>query len=541
LTPTIPGRGFGAREGFPRAAGIVAGRLALALLPVVIFGVYSRHPRLSVVSFVALVPWVLLYTDDRHPRVSSLYYIVGAWASWQALYYYTFDYGWYAPALMSVVMSALWWPFAPVLRFLHRRWGLPRTLVVPLVWVTLEWLRVELLPGHVALYLLGYSRAPMLPVVQIADLTGVYGVSFLIAAVSGLVGDAAFALRDARGSAGAVLRNRRVLVGAAAVFAAFVGSWTYGYLRIDRMKIEEGPRLAVVQPDVPHGLRTVRSVFLVQALMTLEQIPAGSADMIIWPENAVMTDLRQYGTYLDDLGWLAREKGASLLVGAIDLAEENPGRTHNSAFLVDRDGRIIGDYDKIALLPWSEYVPFDALMQRVAPAVSHRYRSLIRLSWGFLPTGHPGGGVRLLTLSEGSPPFGVTICGENSYPPLPTEAARLGARFLVNITSEGLASAPLQEQMLRICLFRAVENRIAYVRVANNGISCFIDPAGRLESVLVGENGRKIADTGVLIDRVPMSSGAPTVYSRSSDAFAKSCAVVTILLLIRAALRRRRS
>jgi predicted Zn-dependent protease len=136
-----------------------------------------------------------------------------------------------------------------------------------------------------------------------------------------------------------------------------------------------------------------------------------------------------------------------------------------------------------------------------------------------------------LPTDEGTTGFAPLICVENAYPPLPAEAGLAGARFLVNLTSEGEVGGPVQEQLLRICILRAVENRLAYVRAGNTGISGFIDPLGRMQSVLVGENGGTIFVHGVLIDTVRLAEGGATPYARSRDAFAKGCVLVTLVLL----------
>lgn len=151
-----------------------------------------------------------------------------------------------------------------------------------------------------------------------------------------------------------------------------------------------------------------------------------------------------------------------------------------------------------------------------------------------MPSGVPGEGMGLLHLEwRGLDlPFAALICVENTFPPLPAAAGRAGARFFVNITSEGEVGGPMQEQLLRLCIFRAVENRISYVRVGNTGISCFIDPAGRLQSLLVGERGATISDEGVLLDHVALSDGGPTLYARSGDAFVKICVGGAVLLLL---------
>jgi apolipoprotein N-acyltransferase len=457
--------------------------MALALLPALILGIYVRYPALARLPYLALLPWVVLYTDDRRPRVSVGHYFLGALATWIALYPGCYGYGWIAPVFLGLICVVPWLPFAPILRRVHRSFGLPRVWTVPLIWVAIEWLRAEVTVGHFDLYRLGYSQARFTNLAQISEVVGVYGVS-------------------------------------------------YGALRLRGLEVVDGPRLAVVQPNVLHTIRNLRGVHLTQMLMTDEKVPAGAVDLIVWPENAIMDDIRRGGPYLEDLRWLAAQKDAALLVGALGLPEEHPGRTTNTAYLLTRDGTIAGSYAKTYLFAWSEYVPQDDLLLRLSPAVHRAHRILTRKSWGFLPTGVAGEGMVLLDLptEDGDIPFSVLICVENSYPPFPAEAGRAGARFLVNITSEGDVGGPVQEQLLRICIFRAVENRVGYVRAGNTGISGFIDPAGRVQSVLLGERGRTTFDSGVLIDRVRVASGEPTLYSRSGDAFAKACVIATLLI-----------
>lgn len=515
---------------------------AVALLPALALGVYVRHPGMAWLSFIALVPWVVLYSDDRRPRISSLYYFVGALATWILLYPGCYGYGWFAPLFLGVVCVVWWMPFAPMLRHVHHRFGLPRAWTVPVMWVAVEWLRLEFTVGHFDLYALGYSQARFVNMIQISDLTGVYGVSFLVAAVNGMFGDLAFALRDRGGSGDRAVSRSRLVLSVGSVIAMFFATYAYGIHRVSNLDVEDGPALAVIQPNVRHTIRNFRGVHLTQVLMTLEEVPRGAADLIVWPENAIMSPIREGGPYLDDVRWLADRKDAALLVGALGLREEHPGRTTNSAFLVTRDGEIAGEYAKTVLFGWTEYVPLDDALGRVSPRLQRAHRAMARMSWGFLPTGLPGEGAVALRLPtpDGAMAFGSMICVENAYPPLAAQTRLEGVRFLVNITSEGDVGGPVQEQLLRISMFRAVENRVGYVRVGNTGISAFIDPAGRLDGLVVGERGATISVSGVRIDRVRVVDAEPPFYPRSGDAFAKACAVLAVGLWGIGWVRRRR-
>ena len=518
-------------------------RGALALLTPILLGLYAWTPSLILLPYVALVPWVLLYADDREPPASPLWFVVAAWIGWMLQYPSTANFGAFVPPAMALVMFVPWLPFPFLLRGIHRGLGWPRTLSVPITWVAVEWCRSTFTLAHFDLYALGYSQARVTPLVQLADVTGVYGVSFLVASVNGLVADAWVAWRD-RGAAGIEPATRRRLVRCSLALAGLlVASLAYGAFRLAGARDDEGPRVAVVQPNVEHSERNAVGVHLAQVIFTDERVPAGETDLIVWPENAILDNLRRPGMYVPDLARLGREKDALLLVGGMGKPAEAPGRTTNSAFLVDAMGGIRGEARKQVLFPWSEMVPADAWLKNALPAVWRFQRMLVRKGWGFVPTGWAGTETVLLNLPwrGAALPFAALICVENAYPPGPAEAARMGARFLVNITSERAVGGPIQEQLLRVSMLRAVENRIAYVRCGNSGISGFIDPEGRVRHVLRGERGGTIFDRGVLIDRVLLGSPGVTVYARSRDAFALACVAVSVLALATALVRRRGS
>jgi apolipoprotein N-acyltransferase len=454
----------------------------------------------------------------------------------------TLNFGWFVPPAMAAAMFAPWLAFPFLMKTIHRRFRWPRTLTVPLVWVSLEWLRSTFTLAHFDLYALGYSQARVTPLVQGADVAGVYGISFLVAAVNGWVADAWVARRDARSGAGVPRSRSQLARYASAVAVVFLIALGYGAFRLGNARDEVGPKLALVQPNVVHNERNAIGVHLAEVIFTDEHVPAGQADLIVWPENAVLDNLRRPGMYLPDLARLAREKRAPMLVGSMGKSADAPGRTTNSAFLVDGSGAILGESRKRILFPWSEMVPADAFLRRVLPPVWRFQRALVRAGWGFVPTGKAGDRTEILSLpwNGGSLPFAVLICVENATPSLPAEAARRGARFLVNITSEREIGGPIQEQLLRVSMLRAVENRLAYVRCGNSGISAFIDPEGRLRSVLRGERGGTIFDRGVLIDQVLLGPPGATLYARSHDAFALSCLLATLGLFVVAIAGKRR-
>jgi len=370
-------------------------------------------------------------------------------------------------------------------------------------------------------------------------MTGVYGVSFLVAAVNGLLADAWFVWREAGFRVRPVLREPRIRIGAGVIALAFVVVFAYGFARLAGASNRDGPRLAVVQPNAVHTPQNFLGTSLTELYQTDESVEADSADLIVWPENAILDDFDRKGAYRDDLAWLTARKHAWMLVGAQGRADRLPGRTTNSAFLIDDTGTLRGRYDKQILFPWSEYVPLDPVLGAIAPPVQQAYRALIRKAWGSLSTGTRGTRMTLFELPWNGAviPFATLICVENTYPPLVAEAGRRGARFFVNITSEGEVGGVIQEQLLRVSILRAIENHIAYVRCGNSGISGFIDPQGRVRRILRNARGGTISTAGELTARVVLSEGSTTVYAASHDGFALLCVAAALFLLARSLLR----
>ena len=519
----------------------IAGRIGLAGASGALCALYAVHPQLAFLPRFCLVPWAILYSDPRERRVSALYYAVSQWLAWIVFYAASFRYGWYAPPLMGLLA---YWPFL-VFPFLFRpmqRLGLPRVLTLPLAWVAVEWIRARLTLGHFDLFLLGYSQARFVRLVQIADITGVYGVSFLVAAFNGLVADAYFVLRDGGWGWRSLFENRTLVRSTVAFMGAAILVLAYGTWRVATLPREAGPRLAVIQPNLAHTRSNYLGVTLSELAQTDFAVGEGKADLIVWPENAILDDFTRKDAYLPLLGALAQKKRAWLLVGAEGYPPTRPDRTTNSAFLVDDTGTVRGRYDKQVLFTWSEEIPFEGTLGRIAPSLQTLHRTLARKAWGHVPTGVPGDGMTLFDLPwrGATLPFAVVICVENSYPPLVSAAGTMGARFLVNITSEGEVSGPVQEQLLRICILRAVESHLAYVRCGNAGISGFIEPDGRIRSILTNSRGGTIGIPGSLTDTVVLSGGGPTIYARSHDAFAVICVAVAAGLALAGLVRGRR-
>jgi len=254
--------------------------------------------------------------------------------------------------------------------------------------------------------------------------------------------------------------------------------------------------------------------------------------LIIWPESATPRSISTDAKLQSQVRDLARSTGAYLLLGSTQLQKfkvQNPqsARYLNSAFLISPEpGEMKNQrYDKIRLFPFGEYLPYkDTIPWRLINVAEF---------------GNYVAGKEYTVFTTPFSRFGVTICWENIFPDLVRAFVRHGAQFMVNVTNEawfGPVTAP--HQFVSMSVFRAVENRVYMVRCGNTGISCCIDPYGRVISRVTGADGGDIFVQGFMNESVvPLDSR--TVYNRYGDWFAWLCILVSMVFLIVGAFRKR--
>ncbi|MCX5883189.1 MAG: apolipoprotein N-acyltransferase, partial [Deltaproteobacteria bacterium] len=192
----------------------------------------------------------------------------------------------------------------------------------------------------------------------------------------------------------------------------------------------------------------------------------------------------------------------------------------NSAFLIDPNGNVAGKYDKVHLVPFGEYVPFQEWFPFIGKIVEEV---------GDFKSGRKG-----QTLIWGEFPLGIQICYEMIFPDLSREMARNQAAFLINMTNDawyGKTSAPYQH--FSMAVFRAVENRRSLIRSANTGISGFIDPAGRIIA------STPLYEEAVITRSLPVLT-TESFYTRYGDVFALTCMAISILLFFLCAITQNR-
>lgn len=366
------------------------------------------------------------------------------------------------------------------------RWSIGWALgLAPFFWVAAEWLRGHVLGGF-PWGTLGYSQYLHLHVIQIAELTGVHGVSFVLVAVNAAL-------------AGCLLLTwRRAVAGVAAAGVLVAATLLFGDARLRETTDRPTARVTLMQPSIEQPLKyeprhAVEMLAIYFALM--RQASAQRPELVVWPETASPTVLREDPRLVASLMAVAADLKAPLIIGSLDV-EGNPPRYRNSAFVLTDQG-IVGRYDKIHLVPFGEFVPLSGVIGFVR-------------GWAeFISELEPG--TRSVVFPGPPAPYGVVICYEGIFPDLVRDFVRGGARLMVNMTNDawfGRTSGP--EQHLSMYAFRAIEHRLSVVRAANTGVSAFIAPTGQIVRRM------SLYERGVLTDTVPLRVGR-TLFTRLGD------------------------
>lgn len=389
---------------------------------------------------------------------------------------------------------------------------------LPAAWTVIEFARAHLLTGF-GWVLLGHSQAFTLPVIQIADTTGVYGISFLIALVNAAI---YLSIKNLRA------RKTDISVMTIALFLVFL-ALAYGIIRMKNVFTGEKVAVAVVQGNIPQE-RKWDSAFREEIVRTYEDLTMQAAaerpDLIVWPETSVPGFLESEPDLLRRVTDLARKAGIPLLVGTV--REGKGGDYFNSAVLIAPDGAAAGAYDKVHLVPFGEYIPFKkalSFVEKFAPVpIGDLSPGKEPVVLSFFTRKEPaavdGAVVRLCKRVQ----FSCLVCFEDIFPEIARECMKKRAAFLVTITNDAwYKRSSAQFQHAQNSVFRAVENRTTMVRAANTGVSCFIDQKGHMEGIV--ESAGDIYAKGYSIREITLNR-ARTFYTVYGDVFVYGCMLV---------------
>ncbi len=402
-------------------------------------------------------------------------------------------------------------------------------LLAPVLWVALEYMRSFLLTGF-PWGLVGYSQFNRLYIIQIADIFGVYGISFLVVLFNAAAYVLLLFVAGKKWRAHPVDKWRALRAVAVPMILISLGL-VYGKMRIesmdDAMAGSPSPRVAVIQGNIDQA-RKWNPAFQIGTTKKYVALTLSAAshrpNLVVWPETATPFYFSASPKLARLVTDAVRQTGTPLLVGSPSVQGPAGGHAYyNSAYMVAPDGRASGRYDKVHLVPFGEYVPIKRLLSFVGKMVAQ------------VGDFSPGERGRTLAWGEGYPPIGVQICFEIIFPGLSRSLVKNGAGVLVNLTNDawfGNSSAAYQH--FSMAVFRAVENRRSLVRCANTGISGFVDPVGRITaSTVLFEDAVVVRAVSVLAET--------TIYTRIGDLLPLVCLIVLGLLMGRPVIRMRQA
>jgi apolipoprotein N-acyltransferase len=388
-------------------------------------------------------------------------------------------------------------------------------------WVTLEWIRGWFVFGGFGWNSLGVSQYRLVPLIQVASVTSVYGVSALVCLVN--FGFYCTFRRFARQIIHKTPIRRLSLefyLAMIAVGAAFL----WGLRQIHHDPASPTLRLALVQGNIPQTLKydPKEKPMVLERYRTLtERTMVMKPDMIIWPESATPEPLRYDADSFELVTNLAERAGAYLLTGTLDATpNSSPIEGFNAAMLVRPDGALSGIYHKIHLVPFGEYVPLRKIfpfIKRVTPIADSFER-------GTEYTVFEMEGRASSQSVNGLVRFGVVICFEDTVPALYRHFVMRGVDFMVNVTNDAwFKDSPAAEMHLANAVFRCAETRRPLVRCTNNGVTCLVDEFGYINP----EKRLTPFTDGTLICELSLPPSTElTFYTRHGDWFVAVCGAI---------------
>ena len=405
--------------------------------------------------------------------------------------------------LLALYMAAYLAIFGAITAVFVRRFHAAGLWLAPAVWVSVEYLRSEILIGGFPWIPLGNTMVTFLPIAQLASVAGVWGLSLLVAFLN--VGFAVAAIST----------GRRRTVAAATSILLIVAVSVWGGLRLASNTLTQGAPITVglIQGNIaqtdkwnPARADTILDGYLQLSRQAVEK----GAQFLVWPESSTPFYFEE-----DPKGALVRrmvrDLGVPLLLGSDESEAGEPPKNYNSAFMLDPAGATAAIYRKIHLVPFGEYVPFQRLLFFVGP--------LVEAVSAF------SSGTRVTMLPVEGHMVSTAICYEVTYPSLQREAVRQGSEMLTTITNDawyGESSAAFQH--FEMAAMRAIEQGRYLVRAANTGISGIIDPYGR---ILIRTS---LFETVAVVGEARFVQ-AQTVYATIGDLAAYLSAAVVVVAL----------
>ena len=492
---------------------VCAREVFLCFLSAILLALSFSFSQCWILTWLAFLPLFLAARGKNIFQIFTLFYITGL-IFWSSAIYWLIHVTLLGQIILIAYLALYFGIFGILISTSIKQPTSYSLLFIPSAWVLLEYIRSHLFTGF-PWSLLGYSQYANLPVIQVADIAGVWGVSFLTMMVN-------VAIYSGIGyRVSGIVRIKKALIPILGIIIILI----YGYYKIYRIPNPESRiplKVSVVQGNIPQVLKwhsASREFIMDRYLGLTDEVQANAPDLIIWPEASLPVVAEDEPDYYERVIRYTETMATPLLFGAVTKRD---GIYYNSALLLSKEGKLLKRYDKLHLVPFGEYIPF---------------RNTFRFLESIVPIGDiaPGEAYTIFDLQPreltqaGSYKFGVLICFEDIFPDLARGFVKRGAEFLVNITNDAWFGKTTEAyQHLAASVFRAVENRVYVVRAANTGVSGFIDPQGRIISLVKNAGGDSIFTTGHATQEISPQRG-PTFYGRYGDSFVGICFIYIMI------------
>ncbi|WZO97578.1 apolipoprotein N-acyltransferase [Isosphaeraceae bacterium EP7] len=518
----------------------------------------------SWLAWVSLVPFFSVLGSQRPAR--SIYF--GAWLGGLVFWVlaiqwirHTDETAWLGWLVMATFLSLGWPLFVWLTRTAVLRLRISPLAAAPIMWVALELVRSYILTGF-PWYYLAHSQFRMLPVIQMADLTGALGLSLLIALVNATLTKALLSWTNPA-NLGHPQLDRDAIRGVIVTSALLIATLAYGGIRLATSRFEAGPRIALMQTNIPQSYKnraeSTKIIADIEAMIARLAKAKERPDLLVWPETSYPHGLVQIAGGLSaseletqgkvygpnrEPAWYNEQKRITdgyllelagylktpMVVGVTlyDFARGGASR-FNSAVVIEPGKAVSQAYHKLFLVPFGEYIPLFEVFPWLITLTPYRDGYVPNLSFGR----------ETPPLDVNSWRYAVAICFEDTVARvvrrgMVPDATGRAPDVLLNLTNDGwFHGSPEHEMHLAVSVFRAVENRVPLARAVNSGISAIIDGNGKIIASLP-----KMTED--ILSVVTPLDGRVSLYTRLGDWVGGLCLAACLAVTVMAFLGKTR-
>ena len=477
----------------------------LALLSGILMGLATQPLHLGFLAWFGFVPLIHVFLHSTPKDSARNAFIFSLTFHFISVYWIGNNSGAsFGVAFVSLIgaviyLSLFWVVLGYLFSLLTRKRGIILYLF-PFFVVSLEWIR-SFGPMGFPWLNLALTQSHYLPLIQILEITGTYGVTFWVVAVNGIL-YTAFTNKG-------ISKN---IVGATGIF--FISLFIAGSARMDWLnESNKSLSIGVIQPNIDPNEKWDRSLRdrTIATMDSLHQIAINlNPDMILWPEAALPIYLRINAHHKKRIQAIVDQSGIPMLTGIVDrrIIDQDQHYFNGSMFFTPMKKQSY--YNKVHLVPFAEYIP-----------LSGHFPKLKSLNFG---QGNFRPGTEFTVFYIDSIPFSNMICYESSMPNIARAFVKSGAQLLTIEANDGyLGNTTGPYQHFELARLRAIENRVPIVRSANTGISGLILPNGLVEEKI------KLGEQSVFLAQVNIGNGG-SIYSKIGDIFAIVCFMFLLLI-----------